>query len=127
MLHGRTFGDVTFSSSLVELALAVRTLDVVGGVQRWGRREVGEFSSSGYVRLGLLGRSNVRDKLLVFFSPVGFGKRLQNHSSRLNSNQGYFLLKRLNLKCQKSYVVCLRHINRLQRLSIRTYFIFYLI
>lgn len=104
MLHGRTFGDVTFSSSLVELALAVRTLDVVGGVQRWGRREVGEFSSSGYVRLGLLGRSNVRDKLLVFFSPVGFGKRLQNHSSSLNSNQGYFLLKTFKPKMAK--VIC---------------------
>lgn len=77
MLHGCTFGDVTFSSSLVELALAVRTLDVVRGVQRWWRREVGEFSSSGYVRLGMLGGSNVGDKLLVFFSPVGFGKRLQ--------------------------------------------------
>ena len=71
---GGALGDVPVCGGLVEAAAAVRTLDVVGGVQRRRRRQVLQLPAVSQVLLGLLRSADVADELLVLLTPVLFGR-----------------------------------------------------
>ena len=68
---------------LVELALAVRTLDVVGGVEGRGRGQVGDLAAVGHVALRLLGRPEGVDELLALLAPVALLGRLEKKIVRM--------------------------------------------
>lgn len=70
MQHRGTLGDVPSSGALVEPSTAVGTLDVVGVLRGWRRRQVGQFTAPCQMGLHLLGRPNGCNKFLVLLPPV---------------------------------------------------------
>jgi len=68
-------GDVPLRGSLVELALAVRALHVVGVIGRRRRRQVGGLPARRQVALGGLGRAHGRHEFLALLPPVGLLRR----------------------------------------------------
>lgn len=79
MQHGGTFRDVTCGGALVEPAVTMRTLNVVGILGRRGWGQVGQFAAACQMSLHFLGRPDCSDKLLVLLPPVAlFGVRLHH-------------------------------------------------
>jgi len=78
--------NVSLGGALAEAALAVRTLDVVRGVHRLGRRQVGQFASGVDDLLHLARLPDGLDEILVLLAPVVLATPSRSNSNLLQKH-----------------------------------------